>query len=62
MTQARIIQQIKFVQSKMLKLQIMTLVEASNRTARIKHECKKTIVLNCHRCLINDGFEKMNNI
>jgi hypothetical protein len=29
---------------------------------RIKHQCRKTTVLSCHRCLINTGVEKMNNI
>jgi hypothetical protein len=33
-----------------------------NRTARIGHQCRKTTVLSCHRCLINTGFEKMNSI
>jgi hypothetical protein len=30
----------------------------SNRTANIRHQCRKTIVLSCHRCLINSGVEK----
>jgi len=34
----------------------------SNRTACIKHQCRKTTVLSCHRCLINTGVEKMKNI
>ncbi len=29
-----------------------------NRTARIRHQCRKTTVLSCHRCLINTGVEK----
>jgi hypothetical protein len=33
-----------------------------NRTACIRHLCRKTIVLSYHRCLINIGAEKMNNI
>ncbi len=33
-----------------------------NRTAHIRHQCRKTSVLNCHRCLINTEVEKMNNI
>ncbi len=33
-----------------------------NRTARIRHKCRKTTVLSCHRCLINTGVEKMNYI
>ncbi len=30
----------------------------NNGTAYIGHECRKTTVLNCHRCLINTGVEK----
>ena len=37
-------------------------ITAHNRTARIRHQCRKTIVLSCHRCLFNTGVEKMNNI
>ena len=33
----------------------------SNRTTRIGHQCRKTTVLSCCRCLINTGDEKMNN-
>ncbi len=33
-----------------------------NGTVRIRHQCKKTTVLSCHRCLINTGVEKMNYI
>jgi hypothetical protein len=33
-----------------------------NRTAHIRHQCRKTTVLSCHRCLISSGVEKMNNI
>jgi hypothetical protein len=32
--------------------------EVSNGTARIRHQCRKTTVLNCHRFLINSGVEK----
>jgi hypothetical protein len=28
----------------------------------IRHQCRKTTVLCCHRCLINPRVEKMNNI
>jgi hypothetical protein len=28
----------------------------------IRHQCRKTTVLSRHRCLINTGVEKMNNI
>ncbi len=33
-----------------------------NRAAGIRQQCRKTIVLSCHRCLINIGVEKMNKI
>ncbi len=33
-----------------------------NRTACIRHQCRKTTVSRCHRCLINTGVEKINNI
>jgi hypothetical protein len=33
-----------------------------NRTSLIIHQCMKTNVLSCHRCLIKTGVEKMNNI
>ncbi len=29
-----------------------------NRTAHIRHQCRKTTVLSCHGCLINTGVEK----
>ncbi len=35
---------------------------SNNRTTHIRHQCKKTIVLICHRCLNNSGVEKMNKI
>ncbi len=35
---------------------------SANRRAPIRLQCKKTTVLNCHRCLINTGVEKMNSI
>jgi hypothetical protein len=31
---------------------------SANRTARIRHRCRKTTVLSCHRCLINTGVKK----
>ncbi len=34
----------------------------ANRRAHIRHQCRKTTVLSCHRCLINTGVEKMNYI
>ncbi len=33
-----------------------------NRTAHIRQQCRKATVFSCHRCLINMGVEKMNNI
>ncbi len=34
-----------------------------NRTACIRHQCRKaTTVLSCQRCLINTSVEKINNI
>jgi hypothetical protein len=33
-----------------------------NGTPHIRHQCRKTVVLSCHRCLLNSGVEKMNNI
>jgi hypothetical protein len=29
-----------------------------NRTAHIRHQCRNTTVLTCHRCLINTGVKK----
>jgi len=34
----------------------------TNRTTHMRHQCRKTTALSCHRCLINTGVEKMNNI
>jgi len=34
---------------------------ACNRTAHIRHLCRKTTVLSSHRCHINTGVEKNNN-
>ncbi len=31
--------------------------DISNRTTHIRHQCRKTTVLSCHRCLINTDFE-----
>ncbi len=33
-----------------------------NRQACIRHLCRKTTVLSCHRLIINTGVEKMNKI
>jgi hypothetical protein len=42
----------------MFMVQAMTV----NGTVHIRHLCRKTAVLSCHRCLINTGVEKMNCI
>ncbi len=34
----------------------------SNRTACIRHQCRKAPVLSCHRFLINTGVEQLNYI
>jgi hypothetical protein len=34
----------------------------SNRTAHIRHQCRKTPVLSCHIFLIDSGVERMNHI
>ena len=39
-----------------------TVNPACNRRARIRHRCRKTTAISGHRCLINTGVEKMNNI
>jgi hypothetical protein len=31
-------------------------------TAHIRHQCRKTAVLSCHRYLFNSGVEKMKSI
>ncbi len=33
--------------------------EISNRKGWIRHQCMKATVLNCHKCLINTGVEKI---
>jgi hypothetical protein len=38
-----------------------SLLHAGNRTPRI-HQCRKTIVLSCNRCLIDTGVEKKNEL
>ena len=40
----------------------LRLIKNSIRTALIRHQCSKTTVLSCHRCLTNAGVEKMNKI
>jgi hypothetical protein len=37
-------------------------IALNNGTAHIQHQCRKTTVLSCHRCLIKTGVEKMINI
>ncbi len=37
-------------------------VDYPNRKARIRHQCRKTTVFSCHRCLINASVENINNI
>ncbi len=51
------LQNIKFTKHQVVKMSI-----SCNRTVHIRHWCKKTTVLNCHRCLVNTGVEKLNNI
>jgi hypothetical protein len=41
---------------------ILLYINFSNRTARIRQECRRATVLSCHRCIINTGIEKMNTI
>jgi hypothetical protein len=38
------------------------LVRFQNGTVLIRHQCRKTAVLSCHRFLINSGVEKMNKV
>jgi hypothetical protein len=51
---------LKFFSIKMMKNSLAG--SSYNGTARIRHQCRKSAVLGCHRFLINYGFEKMNNI
>jgi hypothetical protein len=52
-----------FILSVAVKFIMLSVVASAQLlTARIRHQCKKTIVMSCHRCLINTGVEKMNNI
>jgi hypothetical protein len=44
------------------RCQIQQLFTLHNRTTHIRHQCRKTTVLSCHRCIINTGVEKINNI
>jgi hypothetical protein len=38
------------------------IIDMHNRTAHIRHICRKTAVLSCYRCLINPVVEKFNYI
>jgi hypothetical protein len=40
----------------------LELTSGPNKTAHIRHQCRKIAVLSCHRCLIKTGVEIMNNI
>jgi hypothetical protein len=31
---------------------------SQDRTVRIRHQCRKTFISSCHRCLVNTGVEK----
>jgi hypothetical protein len=45
-----------------LSILVHAVTACINRTARIRHQLRQTTALSCHRCLINTGVEKMNNI
>ncbi len=38
---------------------IKLFTDLTNRRACIRHQCRKTAVLSCHRCLINTGVQKI---
>jgi hypothetical protein len=40
----------------------LEIIHLFNRTAHIRHQCRKTTVFSSQRCLIETGVEKMNNI
>jgi hypothetical protein len=42
--------------------QIVGWLKERSWVVHIRHQCRKTTALNCHRCLINTGDEKMNNV
>jgi hypothetical protein len=42
--------------------EIVVSVASVNIIAHIGHQCRKTTVLRCHRCLIDPGNDKMNII
>jgi hypothetical protein len=37
------------------KMEQQALKNVNNRTAHIRHQCRKTTVFGCQRCLINSG-------
>ncbi len=39
-----------------------TMKNVNNGRAHIRHQCRETAVLSCHRCLINPCVEKMSSI
>ncbi len=45
-----------------IRLFQMCFEKVHNWRAHIRHQCRKTTVLCCHRCLINTGVEKLNYI
>ncbi len=47
----------KIVHIKFNSKQIRHVGEIPNRTLHIRHQCRKTTVLSCHRCLINKFVE-----
>ena len=53
---------LKFKFKDELELKIGFPLASVNRTAHIRHQCRKTAVLSCYRFLINSGVKKMNNI
>ncbi len=48
----------KFWSATFLFYEANYLNKKANRTAHIRHQCRKTTVLSCHRCQINTGVEK----
>jgi len=37
-------------------------ISSDKRATCFKHLCRKTTVLSCHKCLLNTGVDKINNI
>ncbi len=44
------------------RMEQLGMKNVNNRTAHNWHQCRKTTVLSCHRCVINSGVEKTNYI